>query len=363
MMVRSNIVPVRSWTMRVLVVGLAAALSVAWAGAEVSASPETAGSLEPVLEAYEELRAELAADRLEGLPATAERLADAFRAPLEDRDELAEPVATAFEEGAAAAESLAQAEDLEAARIAFGEVSRNLLTLTGQDGQGVEGWHVFACPMAQGFERWIQPMEEMANPYMGPSMLECGVEVDWAVPEPRLAEAHVPVQETSESEPEFKPGIAGLRMEDVRDHKFLWREIDELQIWERGDRITVAEFRTKMIEKTTHFLELDGATADEFATAVTQAMANLRSSLQASRQGRTFDYYGDGWTDGEDTVAADLRAAADLVASVLGDAPRHQLFVPHTEKWLLKLTLGPSRAKEAKEAQQARAELGESSSR
>jgi len=37
--------------------------------------------------------------------------------------------------------------------------------------------HLFRCPMADdfGFDLWIQPESELANPYMGQWMVECGV--------------------------------------------------------------------------------------------------------------------------------------------------------------------------------------------
>jgi threonine/homoserine/homoserine lactone efflux protein len=38
-------------------------------------------------------------------------------------------------------------------------------------------YHVFECPMAKGYKRWVQPTDELENPYMGQEMLTCGSEV------------------------------------------------------------------------------------------------------------------------------------------------------------------------------------------
>ncbi len=321
-------------------------------------------SLRAALGAYEEVRGELAADRLEGVPASASRLADALRIALEGRAGLAGPIPSAIEGAARAAESMAEAEDLAAARAAFGEVSRMLLLLADSDPRLAEGWHVFACPMTETFDRWMQPTERLQNPYMGPAMSACGSPADRSVPAPSASEqARSPAEEAgspegkeaSAAEPEFKPGIAGLKMADVRDHKHLWRDIEELQVWERGDRISVAEYRGKVIEKTAHFLGFGGAAADEFAAAASEAVASIRESFLARRA-----------TAGDGVGArfsSDLRAAVTRVTSLLREDPRHQLFAPTCKKWLLKLAFGPDEAKEASEAQQVQAgESGRSAS-
>ena len=150
-------------------------------------------------------------------------------------------------------------------------------------------------------------------------------------------------------EPVFTPGIPGVRMEDVRDHRFLWREIEELQLWERRDRISVAEYRSKAIEKTSHFLGLDGAAADEFAASASEAVATVRESF--------FQEHPRGV---ENKFSSDLDAAATQVTSLLQEEPRHQLFAPECKKWLLKLAFGPGEAKEAREAEPKQAQADKS---
>ncbi len=150
--------------------------------------------------------------------------------------------------------------------------------------------------------------------------------------------------ETSQ-EPEFKPGIPGLKMVDVRDRHLLWRELDQLQAWERGERISIAEFRSKSIEKTSHFLGFEGDAAADFAAASSTAIAELRQSfkeggLVVSEQGE----------EQADHFAADLAAAVARVTAQLGEKPRHQLFAPECKRWLLRLAFGPSELKEKREA-------------
>ena len=171
----------------------------------------------------------------------------------------------------------------------------------------------------------------------------------------RAESKHSPVEEMATQDSQqhapadrtFTPGIPGIQMLDVRDYKFLWREIEELQSWERGDRLSVAEFRSKVVEKTTQFLELRGPEADAFSRVSSEAVASIRESF-GTRHGGPDSAVGA-------SFSSDLHVAVDRVGSLLGDAPRHQLFTPSCKKWLLKLAFGPSEAKEAREREEARA--------
>jgi hypothetical protein len=152
--------------------------------------------------------------------------------------------------------------------------------------------------------------------------------------------------------PELKPGIPGLKMADVRDHKHLWREIEELQAWENGDRISVAEYRSKVMEKTAQFLGFEGAAADGLTQAAAAAVAGLRESFHASRR-TDLDPAG-----AQALFDSGLATAVTRVTSLLRKEPRHELFAPDCKKWLLRLAFGPSEAKEAREARQAQAAAG-----
>ncbi len=148
--------------------------------------------------------------------------------------------------------------------------------------------------------------------------------------------------------PELTPGIPGLKMVDVREHRHLWREIQELQTWERADRISVAEYRSKVIEKTAQFLGFKGSGGQEFTTAAAGAVAGVRDSFRAGRRPEVDPAAGQAMFDtGLDEAVARLTAH-------LRKEPRHELFAKDVKKWLLKLAFGPSEAKEAREAKQAK---------
>ncbi len=124
-------------------------------------------ALTQALERYEALRSKLAAD--DG-------------ALQEDARALVSAAKEAKRDGlAAAAETLAKlpAEDLEALRKQFGEVSKEVVTLAAETPALQQGRHVFTCPMAKGYQKWVQLEETMANPYMGKKMLQCGSASEW----------------------------------------------------------------------------------------------------------------------------------------------------------------------------------------
>jgi membrane fusion protein, copper/silver efflux system len=54
-----------------------------------------------------------------------------------------------------------------------------VVTLLATDKALAKGLRVFECPMVQGYRKWVQPSDEMANPYMGKKMLACGGESTW----------------------------------------------------------------------------------------------------------------------------------------------------------------------------------------
>ena len=147
----------------------------------------------------------------------------------------------------------------------------------------------------------------------------------------------------SDDEPEFRSGIPGLKMADVRDYKLLWREIEELQQWRRAGRISVAEYRSKVIEKTAQFLGLGGSAADQFAAVASEAVSTIRESF--FRRGRV---------DADFRVAeaefySDMRGGVTRVTSLLDEEPKHRLFAPECKKWLLQLAFGSSEAREAQQ--------------
>jgi hypothetical protein len=132
-------------------------------------------------DATERGRAELAFDRLDGVAAPAREAAQAIRAAQSALPTAGSEVANCLGQGVAAVEQLANAPDLDAARLAFGELNRFLIALAAADPRLQDGWHVFSCPMAKGFKKWIQKSATLENPYMGRAMPTCGGSGTWGV--------------------------------------------------------------------------------------------------------------------------------------------------------------------------------------
>lgn len=139
------------------------------AQAPISAATE---SMRAILVAYERVRVQLSADQIDGIAAAALELqASAKKASTESKTDF-----TAVANNAA---MLAQATSIESARSAFGELSRHLIAMLATDKDLARGLHVFECPMVAGYKKWVQPTEDLANPYMGKRMSACGGESTW----------------------------------------------------------------------------------------------------------------------------------------------------------------------------------------
>lgn len=116
----------------------------------VSASSFAAGrSLTAVerqmLASYEAIRAELAADKLEGARVAASGLP-----------------------GNANAAVIARADSLNTARMAFKKLSADAIALAA----GSPGFVIVHCPMVEA--DWLQASREISNPYLGKKMPTCG---------------------------------------------------------------------------------------------------------------------------------------------------------------------------------------------
>jgi Cu(I)/Ag(I) efflux system membrane fusion protein len=138
-------------------------------------------ALRRAFEATERVRAELAADRLDGVAAPAREVAQAIRAAQAALKAPASEIADCVGRATAAAELVATAKDLEAARRAYGEINMYLIALAAADPRLQQGWHVFRCPMAEGFKKWFQRSPKLENPYMGQAMPTCGSSSSWGV--------------------------------------------------------------------------------------------------------------------------------------------------------------------------------------
>jgi Cu(I)/Ag(I) efflux system membrane fusion protein len=139
-----------------------------------SLSTATRAQVDEVVSAYEVVRKALAADSSD-VTTQSRALADSAKNATAS---VPEPVRSALEDVASAASRLAEGSggDLDAARTAFGEVSRALISVLSSDPGLQAGRHVYECPMAKGYKKWVQISEGVSNPYMGSEMLQCGEE-------------------------------------------------------------------------------------------------------------------------------------------------------------------------------------------
>ncbi len=143
-------------------------------------SAAAAGKVEQALASYENVRAKLAKDDVAGIVAdsgTLERAASEA-AGLSAPD--AQPVLKALATTAKQLKEMPKS-DADAVRKAFGEVSRNVMTLLIAVPSLRQGRFAFHCPMAQGYPKWVQTKAQLENPYMGTRMLTCGSASDWTL--------------------------------------------------------------------------------------------------------------------------------------------------------------------------------------
>ena len=117
-----------------------------------------------VLDHYLMIQAELAKDSVKGLDKHANAIAKAVKG--DDMKMLSPDVAKQ-------AETLAKAKDIKAARKAFKPLSASLVKYLADNKAGKGTYHEAYCPMVKA--SWLQTGKDITNPYMGKSMLTCGV--------------------------------------------------------------------------------------------------------------------------------------------------------------------------------------------
>ena len=188
--------PLRAWFQVKPAPGHAAA-GAADAGAEQHRfSRAGLDTLQLAYGSYEQLRQELARDSVARAPELAATLVTTTGEVSHKEPGLPPRLAKALGKAYAASEALAQEKDVAKARKLFGELSEGLVTVALEDPRVADGWHLFQCPMAEGYQRWIQSDPDMANPYMGTRMLKCGNRLDLK------AEAEAVAQAVQEGDPD-----------------------------------------------------------------------------------------------------------------------------------------------------------------
>ena len=151
--------------------------------ASIPAAVVPAGPRGVVLTRYEVIRAALADDNAAAAVADLDGLRTAIAALVVDKAAGAADLDKGVAGLAAAATPKdGAAIDLQAVRLAFGELSRGVVAVVAADSTLQPARFLFECPMARGYQRWVQTTPEMKNPYMGKRMLECGSAISvWRV--------------------------------------------------------------------------------------------------------------------------------------------------------------------------------------
>jgi hypothetical protein len=145
---------------------------------EAAQPPAEPGTLSSLVAPYEECRRLLANDKGAGLRACASKMAVAAEGSIQELTDKARAELPKLRE--AATKLAATSEDkLDELRLAFGQVSEPMVALVGaMPAKVAHAYHVFECPMAKGYKRWLQPHADIENPYMGQGMLTCGSKIE-----------------------------------------------------------------------------------------------------------------------------------------------------------------------------------------
>lgn len=144
--------------------------------AQVELPAEAIDAVRPLLAAYDKAHAALTGDTLAGVADSGRAMAEAARtarALIKDQT-----LAALLVDIEAKGRKLGDG-DIEAVRLTYGELSKSLLGLVSAVAPLREGRFVFECPMAKGYQKWLQREPNLRNPYFGASMLTCGDEGRW----------------------------------------------------------------------------------------------------------------------------------------------------------------------------------------
>ena len=137
-----------------------------------------ASTFEIMVENYLSIQTALAGDSFEGVAASAKAIAksaadltanfDVHHAGIDAAN--AERVIKLLPGLETAAVELSKTKTLEAARVAFGDLSDAMVSYRNLAAGEVP--HIAYCPMAK--QSWLQNGKKIANPYYGSAMLRCG---------------------------------------------------------------------------------------------------------------------------------------------------------------------------------------------
>lgn len=146
--------------------------------AAVTLAPEALTALAPMMSANDKIHAALAGDTTAGVSEAATTIAEAALAARSlVKDATLQALLADVE---TRARHLGHGSEIEAMRLAYGDLSKQLVAIASAVPALRDGRHVFMCPMAKGYQKWLQAEPSLRNPYFGAKMLTCGEESDWA---------------------------------------------------------------------------------------------------------------------------------------------------------------------------------------
>ncbi|MEC7984917.1 MAG: efflux RND transporter periplasmic adaptor subunit [Myxococcota bacterium] len=144
------------------------------------ANPSGKDTAQQIVSIFLSIRAELAQDRSSEL----QRLSTELRNEWRSLSQIDDSLVHLCSYGLQSSDSLGEASDLVQARGAYQELSRSVIALISIYPSLKDGLFVFSCPMVEGYNKWVQTEETMANPYMGTAMLQCGMPAEFSVEPP-----------------------------------------------------------------------------------------------------------------------------------------------------------------------------------
>jgi multidrug efflux pump subunit AcrA (membrane-fusion protein) len=140
-------------------------------------SQKTKRAMGKILDHYLEIKKNLAQDSLEGIIQAARAIAlEADTIAREEENEELRNMAKEIEQRTRKLNN----EDIKVVRAEFAHLSQPIITYLKEyysEEAKTKGYSIFYCSMED--KSWVQKGKEVANPYLGPSMLRCGTEVDY----------------------------------------------------------------------------------------------------------------------------------------------------------------------------------------
>jgi len=132
--------------------------------------PVAQGQVDSIVKSYLVVQKALAADKTEGVSDSLAKIHTAAAALAESSNGKLKEQAKAL-----AAHSDVKVKDLKGARAAFKPLSTDVIALVQimpQSAAIAPELYDVNCPMVKA--NWLQPSKDVANPYMGSEMLDCG---------------------------------------------------------------------------------------------------------------------------------------------------------------------------------------------